>query len=94
MSWGEEPVCFVENDHADALQAADGVGAGGVDVVGETAGRGDHDVWALCEGHGLWAHVGAAGDEEGFHALGGGDGFDLFVDLEGKFTRHIGLDDE
>lgn len=89
MSRGEESVGFVENDHADALQAADGVGAGGVDVVGETAGRGDHDVWALREREGLGAHVGAAGDEEGFHALGGGDGFDLFVDLEGEFTRDM-----
>ena len=86
MSGGEEAVGFVEDDETHAGEADGGVRAGRADVVCKTAGCGDDDVGALGEGDGLGAHVGAAGDEDHLEGLGGGDGAELFVDLEGEFS--------
>jgi len=87
VSGSEEAVCFVEDDETYAGKADGRVGAGGADVVCETAWGGNDDVGALREGDGLGAHVGAAGYEEDFEGLGGGDGEELLVDLEGEFSR-------
>jgi len=82
----EEAVGFIEDDEPHAGQPDGRVGAGGADVVCETAWGGDDDVGALGEGDGLGAHVGAAGYEEDFEGLGGGDGEELLVDLEREFS--------
>lgn len=48
-------------------------------------GGGDDDVWFLGEGDGLGLYVCVFGDEDCFEGVRGGDGFDLFEDLEGEF---------
>ena len=83
---GEQAVGFVEYDELDAAKAADGVFAGSADVVGETAGGGDDEMGPVGEVDGLFAHVGAAGDEDGFENVGLREGDYLFHDLQGKFA--------
>lgn len=58
-------------------------------MVGETAGSGDDEVRALGEVDGLFAHVGAAGDQDGFEDVGLGEGDDLLHDLEGEFAVEV-----
>lgn len=83
---GEEPVGFVENNEFHAAKAADGVFARGADVVGETAGSGDDEMGTVGEVDGLFAHVGAAGDEDGFEDVRLRESDDLFHDLEGELA--------
>jgi len=83
---GEEAVGFIEDDESNARETDGRVGAGRADVVGETAGCGNDDVGTLGERDGLGAHVGAAGYEEDFEGLGGGDCAELLVDLESEFS--------
>ena len=83
---GEESVRLIEDHYVRAAKGADGVVPRCLDVVSETAGRSDDDVWSVGESKRLGTHLRSTRDEGSAEVLQSGERFELLQDLKGKLS--------